>query len=114
MINHVNSEIFEFCCYRHQLGSFQHRDFVKNHEMRKEFFWKDLMHPHDNCLRQVTKDFIKHVRFRKLRIRIHIWIITHTHTDYFKNLVKMTLVKSGLNFSFNTVCRYITNCSFHY
>ena len=66
MINHVISEIFELCCYYHQLCFIQHQDFAVNHEMSKELFWKDMIHTSNNGLRQLARDFIKHVRFRKL------------------------------------------------
>ena len=65
MINHVNSEIFELCSYYHQLRFIQHQDFAVNHEMNKELFWKDMIHTSNNGLRQLVRDFIKHVRFRK-------------------------------------------------
>ena len=65
MINHVNSEIFELCSYYHQLRLIQHQDFAVNHEMNKELFWKDMIHTSNNGLRQLVRDFIKHVRFRK-------------------------------------------------
>ena len=65
MINHVNSEIFELCSYYHQLRLIQHQDFAVNHKMNKELFWKDMIHTSNNGLRQLVRDFIKHVRFRK-------------------------------------------------
>ena len=65
MINQVNSEIFELCSYYHQLRFIQHQNFAVNHEMNKELFWKDMIHTSNNGLRQLVRDFIKHVRFRK-------------------------------------------------
>ena len=35
-------------------------------------------------------------------------------SNIFESLVKMALVKSGLNFSFYVVCQYITYCSLRY
>ena len=63
MINHVNSEIFELCSYYHQLRFIQHQGFAKNHEMSKELFWKDIIHTSKNGLRQLARDFIKHIKF---------------------------------------------------
>ena len=65
MINHVNSEIFELCSYYHQLRFIQHQDLGANHEMNNKLFWKDMIHTSNNGLRQLARDFIKHVRFRK-------------------------------------------------
>ena len=65
MINHVNSEIFELCSYYHQLRFIQHKNFAVNHEMNKELFWEDMIHTSNNGLRQLARDFIKHIRFQK-------------------------------------------------
>ena len=65
MINQVNSEIFELCSYYHQLRFIQHQDSGANHEMNNKLFWKDMIHTSNNGLRQLARDFIKHVRFRK-------------------------------------------------
>ena len=65
MINHLTTEIFEFLSYYHQLGFIQYQDFAKNHEMSKELFWKDMIHASNNGLRQLARDFNKHLRFGK-------------------------------------------------
>ena len=64
MTNHVNSEIFKLRSYYHELGFIQYQDFAENHKMNKEFFWKDMIHTSNNGLRQLARDFIKHVRLR--------------------------------------------------
>ena len=65
MINQVNSEIFELRSYYHQLRFIQHKNFAVNHEMNKELFWEDMIHTSNNGLRQLARDFIKHIRFQK-------------------------------------------------
>ena len=65
MINQVNSEILKLCSYYHQLRFIKHQDFAKNHKMNKELLWKDMIHTSNNSLRQLARNFIKHVRFRK-------------------------------------------------
>ena len=56
MINHAISKIFELYSYYHQLRFIQHQDLAKT---------KDMIHTSNNGLRQLARDFIKHVRFRK-------------------------------------------------
>ena len=83
MINHVISEIFELYSYYHQLRFIQHQDFAVNHEISKELFWKDMIHTSNNGLRQLARDFIKHVRFRKLsKKNLFQLLYFHTHKEY--------------------------------
>ena len=63
MINHVNSEIFELCSYYHQLCFIQYQDFARNDEINKEIFWKDMIYTSNNDLRQLARDFIKHLNY---------------------------------------------------
>ena len=65
MINHVNIEKFELRSHYHQLRFIQHEGFAKNLEMNKDLFRKDMIHTSNNGLRQLARDFIKHIRFRK-------------------------------------------------
>ena len=109
-INHVNCEIFELCSYYHELRFIQCQEFAKNHERNKELFWQDMIHMSNNGLRQLARDFIKHVRFWKFSyIIILAYIFSYTQGIFLKTW--LALVKSGLNFPFYVVCREITYCS---
>ena len=129
MINHVNSEIFELCSYYHQLCFIQYQDFARNHEINKEIFWKDMIYTSNNDLRQLARDFIKHLNYYfSLYIFIYtrnifgnLWVLVYFRNELKKvvsvfdksneNILCIKIGKNSLKNKSNTHIAYVYNSS---
>ena len=65
MINYVNNEVFNLCLDNQKIEFIQHRNFVVNHDLNYDFFWKDKIHTSNIGLRQLAKGFISQVRLKE-------------------------------------------------
>ena len=68
MINYVNNKVFNLCLDNPKMEIIYHSNFVANHELNYDLFWKDKIHPSYIGFRQLAKDFISHVSLKNCNI----------------------------------------------
>ena len=68
MINYVNNKVFNLRLDNQKMEIIYHSNFVANHELNCDLFWKDKIHPSYIGFRQLDKDFISHVSLKNFNI----------------------------------------------
>ena len=68
MINYVNNKVFNLRLDNQKMEIIYHSNFVANHELNYDLFWKDKIHPSYIGFRQLAKDFISHVSLKNCNI----------------------------------------------
>ena len=65
MISYINTCIYHYCLRNNRLNFILHKLFVTKMEMNDNLYWKDYVHPNRHGLRQLAKDFINAVRYKR-------------------------------------------------